>query len=940
MKCRNSHRFFATTILALLILLLASAPTWSQEKIQPTRQFLDNGLEVILVEMHKSPIIISQLYYKVGSRNEQNSKTGISHIVEHLMFKGTKKFPTGQISKIIRRNSGVFNAFTSNDITCYYEQMPKNKIEIAFEIESDRMMNSVFDPDEFKDEIEVIKEERRMRIENNPESIFGEEMLATFYMSHPYHWPIIGWMNDLNNITRDDAYAYYKTHYTPNNAVLVVVGDFKQKEMFKMIRKYFGKIPRGPEVPELAVIEPEIRTMKSVHKTSPELAMPKYRAYFQGMDYANKDYPAMRIAMNILSRGRTSRLYPELVRSRLCSSFRLGQQRFIDMGPITFTADLYPETSVDTVKQIFFREVKRMQEEPVTPRELRKVKNSYKINSVYNNMKVSEVASQLGSAEVKAHDINYFDKLYSEIDAVTAEDVRNVMNKYFKVDYYVEGSLFPDSLKKEVSGKDIIAASNADDLEEELKSETDDKDAEEEAIPFNPDDFIRPNPIAPAVQQFKLSNGIKVVFYEDHTFPIIEMVGTIQIGNAVLNGEKPGLGAMTADLMAQGSEKFPYKTLIDTLSMLSTSVQFAGGDENIIFAWGTIKDNWDEISDIGSDILQHPLFPEDELQRLQKRRIAVLKDTEMRTGWKLGKYMVDTIFRDHPYQRLMSAESIAKIDINDVRKFYQTYYRPELATLVITGDVSQADLKSSLEKYLGSWKNATEYTPVPYPEQKDITAMDVKVYTNYEDKQVSVRIAHQMPSKNNPDADKLEVANHILGGSSLTSRLGINIRDKQGLTYGIGSRLKMRNEGGWYFIESQTAPKNLGRLLVSTLYEMQRMRTEKVTKNELNDAKRFYLGTLPMIIETPTDVQRVLLREVEAGQPLDDFDNYADRLIKISREDVLEVSQKYYHPDKCIIIVGGPITPDEVRQQFNDALKQMDLNVPVTLDNVEIGVIE
>ncbi len=921
--------------LSWLLLLLVFTMAFSQDRLEPRRYYLKNGLEVILVEMHKAPIIISRLYYKVGSRNEEVGKTGISHVVEHMMFKGTEKFPTGKISKLIKRNSGVFNAFTSTDLTCYFEQMPKNKIDIALEIEADRMHNCVFDPEEFKKEIEVIKEERRLRIENSPEAILMEELRATFYMSHPYHWPIIGWMNDLNNITRDDAYRYYRTYYTPNNAVLVLVGDFDSREMLKKVEKYFGKIPKGPEVPQRHIVEPAIRTKKLLQKESVLVANRKYIAYFQGVDFTSRDYPVLYLATQILASGRSSRLYKKLVRTRLCSSVRLSVQHNQDLSPISFFAELYPETSLDTVKAIFRQEVERMKNEPVTSKELRKIKNRFKTNSVYMSMAVADVASRLGNYEVKAGNFAYYDSLLQQIDRVTKDDIQRVMKQYFNFTYYVEGILSPGDSTTAPEKATLTAARKssapANPLpEHEIKSEP------EEKVPFNPDDFIRPNPIAPKLKEFKLSNGIQVIFYEDHTFPIIELNGIIKIGNATMNDELPGVGDLTADMIKQGSQRFPYQVLIDTLSMMAAGVNFHRGDENIYFSWGTIKENFPTLTDIGSDLLQHPAFPENELERLKKRRIAVLKDAEKRTGWKTSRYIVNRIFEGHPYRRIATIDGLKRITVDDLKRFHRIYYRPELTTLVVIGDISQPRLKELLEKYLGVWKNPTPFKPVPYPEQKKLTSLEIKVYTNYEDKQVTVKIAHGMPNNQSPDVDKLEMANYILGGSSLTSRLGVNIRDKQGLTYGITSQLKLRNHGGWILIASQTAPQNTGQLLISALYEIERFRKEGATEAELNDAKRYFLGTLPMVVETPLDIQAVITGLVEDNKPLNDFDTYPDRIIRITLDDVQEAARTYFHPEKAIIAIGGPITPEEVHNQIQTALQKMNISLPFSIETVKI----
>ncbi|HEX9970968.1 MAG TPA: pitrilysin family protein, partial [bacterium] len=259
--CEEEHLlknlFQKTFLLLVLILFLVNFALAGVKEGEVVEHLLPNGLKVLTVEMHNAPIIFSQLSYKVGSRNELLGKTGISHLAEHMMFKGTKKFSKEAVKKTIKNNGGVFNAFMSNDITSYWEQAPKNKIDIVLEIESDRMQNCIFDPKEYLPERDVVIEERHMRTDDSPQGIFREELYAIAFKSHPLQNPIIGWPADLKSITRDDVYSYYKTYYTPNNATLVLVGDFQTDEMMKKVKKYFGKISRGPEVPPVTSVEIE-----------------------------------------------------------------------------------------------------------------------------------------------------------------------------------------------------------------------------------------------------------------------------------------------------------------------------------------------------------------------------------------------------------------------------------------------------------------------------------------------------------------------------------------------------------------------------------------------------------------------------------------------------------------------------------------------------------
>ncbi|HET6364593.1 MAG TPA: pitrilysin family protein, partial [Nitrospirota bacterium] len=249
-------KYVRSIILLFLYAVFVVTPALGQD-MKVTENVLPNGLKVLLKEEHKAPVITFQIWYKVGSRNEKLGTTGISHLLEHMMFKGTKKYGPKTFSQTVMRNGGNDNAFTGKDYTAYFENFAADRIGISLDLESDRMQNLLLDPKDFLSEREVVKEERRMRTDDDPTSTMVEEMTAAAFIAHPYEWPVIGWMADINNITRGDLYNHYHTYYAPNNATIVVVGDFDTKTLLPQIEKYFGQIPRGPIVPRVAAAEPK-----------------------------------------------------------------------------------------------------------------------------------------------------------------------------------------------------------------------------------------------------------------------------------------------------------------------------------------------------------------------------------------------------------------------------------------------------------------------------------------------------------------------------------------------------------------------------------------------------------------------------------------------------------------------------------------------------------
>jgi zinc protease len=448
LKFRNSFLY----LIALVILTSSTEVCPSGGKYEEGKLYrhkLDNGLTVLTIERHIAPLIYHQLTYKVGARNEVLGITGMSHVVEHMMFKGTPRYGKGEVSKTISANSGVFNAFTSNDMTSYYEYLPKNTIEIAMDIESDRMMNSTFNEEEFKSEIEVIIQERRMRSESGASGIMSESMNSVAYTSHPNRDPIIGWPNDLRNMTREEAFKYYKTYYTPNNAFLVLIGDFDTDDILKKVKKYYGKIPTGPEVKDRIVFEEPQKVRKTFTLHHSDITQPGMRMAFHAPLYTDQDAAALRVAGMILcEKSRDARLHKRLVeKDRIASSVAGGYGMAKDPVLFQISASVKPDSSVDKVEQIIWEEIKRMQTEAVEDRELQKIKNRYRYNQVTNYIKNADIGSRVSRYEA-FFGYEFLEQFEEKINNVTKEDIIRVMNKYFGPEKVTIGYQYPKEGEK------------------------------------------------------------------------------------------------------------------------------------------------------------------------------------------------------------------------------------------------------------------------------------------------------------------------------------------------------------------------------------------------------------------------------------------------------------------------------------------------------------
>ena len=401
-----------------------------------------NGLKVLTKEVHAAPVASSYIWYKVGSRNERPGLTGVSHWVEHMLFKGTPKFSKEELGRFIEGNGGRWNAFTSNDYTAYYETLPADKISVALALESDRMQNSVFDPEEVEAERTVILSERE-GYENTPQFVLREEVQATAYKAHPYQWGIIGWPSDLKTMTRDDLYNYYHQRYVPNNATLVLVGDFDTADLMRQVEAHFGPLASGKSIAGPSTIEPEQRGERRV--TVRKEGTLAYVAIVYHIPAAgHPDFYPLEVISTVLSMGKTSRFYRALVDKQLATSAYFYPDFSKDAGLAWTFAEAQVGVDPTTLEKAILEQIDHIQNEGLTEAELEKAINQTEAQFIFSLDSVSNQAAQIGYYET-VYDYKFLDTYLDEVRSVNREQIREVAQKYLTVDNRTVGYFQPVS---------------------------------------------------------------------------------------------------------------------------------------------------------------------------------------------------------------------------------------------------------------------------------------------------------------------------------------------------------------------------------------------------------------------------------------------------------------------------------------------------------------
>lgn len=415
---------------------------------EPVQEFvLDNDLKVLLLEDHKSPAVTFQVWYRVGSRNEKDGKSGLAHFLEHFLFKGTPTTGPEEYSRIIAKNGGRSNAFTSTDMTVYFATMSREKITIQLELEADRMANALLAETYFEPEKKVIQEERRLRTDDNPAAALAEAVHAVAYTVHPYRRPVVGWMQDIQRLTRQDLVDFYRLYYAPNNAFIVVTGDFSAAEMLPKIKAVFGKIPRGVAPPKVQVTELEQRGERRV-TLKKEAELPFITMFYHAPNQASADSYALDLLSVVLAGGRSSRLHHELVyKKRLASGIDADYSGVsIDPAGFSISAQLLPGKDVAELEREIDRELDKVKIDLVSDKELQKAKNQVEAAFIFAQDSIFGQAMKIGYYEITGG-WRQMENYLNGIRKVNREDIRRVAKKYLDHDRRTVGILIPTQAK-------------------------------------------------------------------------------------------------------------------------------------------------------------------------------------------------------------------------------------------------------------------------------------------------------------------------------------------------------------------------------------------------------------------------------------------------------------------------------------------------------------
>lgn len=860
---------------------------------------LENGLQVLLLESHTAPVATFWVWYRVGSRNERPGLTGISHWVEHMLFKGTPTHPKGDLSRYIDRLGGRWNAFTWKDYTAYHEVLPAEHLPVAVRLEADRMVNTIFDPAEVESERTVIISEREGS-ENFPSYLLHEEVDAAAHKVHPYRVPVIGWKDDLRAITRDDLFQHYRTYYHPTNAIAVAVGAFDVDGTLDLIRQSFGSIPPGPPLPAVRAREPEQEGERRIVLQRPGGATGYLHLAYHIPHASHPDLAVLLVLDGVLSGfksvgpfgqgggGRSSRLYRALVETQLASEVSSSVVPAVDPTLFRIVATARAGVDVPGLEAPALAELERLAREPVSPGELAKVKKQAKAQFVFAQDGVFRTALALGAfAVVDGPDA--FPALLEHLDRVSPDDIMRTAATYFTHRHRTVGWYLPSP------GGGAAPAPPAARHPGVFWFTSGSQAAP--AVPITPD----------TVTRTELHNGLAILTHEQRGSGMVAVAGYVKAG-AMYDGEHAGLARFAAALLQRGTQTRTSQEIAETIEAMGATLSIFPNQETVAVGLQMLREDAKAVLEILADLVIRPSFPSEEVEKVRGQLLTALRIAQQDT-----RAVADRTFRKllypagHPHARMMDGdeEAVAALGRDDLLAFYRAHYRPEATVLAVVGDLSAAEVLDVTAQSFSGWERGGIFRlpavpPIVLPDGP--ARGDVRLPGKI---QSDIALGGPGVARSDPAYYETMMANLILGQLGMMGRLGDRVRERQGMAYYAYSDLRAGLLAGPWWVRAGVNPRNESRAIESIVEEVRAFRSDGPSDHELADARSFLVGSLAVRLETTAGVAQTLADIELFRLGLDHVARYPQIITSLTREGIAEAAQTF-ELDRRVVAIAGP----------------------------------
>ncbi|MCU1291039.1 MAG: putative Zn-dependent peptidase [Acidobacteria bacterium] len=920
-------RFFVLFLLVTFAMSSSTVLAQRGEKLPPIKHSefkLKNGLRVIMHQDKSTPIVAVNVWYHVGSKNEVAGRTGFAHLFEHMMFQGSKNYDADYFTPLQEAGANI-NGSTSSDRTNYYEVLPSNFLELALFMEADRMggLLEAMTLDKLNNQRDVVKNERRQRVDNQPYGTAGERIgEIMFPKGHPYNWSVIGSLDDLSAASLDDVKGFFRQYYVPNNASLVIAGDFDERQARSWVEKYFGGIAKGAEItrPNPAMPKLDKETRVSVEDSVP---LPRVYMVWHGVPQGDKDEPALDILGSVLSSGRGSRLQSNLVYGKeLAQTIGAGNGTREVGGTFQVTATARQGKSLEEIEKEINLEIERIKQTPPTAEEITRALNQIESGSILGLQTVLGKADSLNSNAVFFGKPDLFQKQLDEYRRVTPADLQRVANTYLTANRLVM------SYVPRKGGAPGARAANAATNTPTSVSAADKKKTTPDSSKL-PKAGPDPRFSLPPIEKAKLSNGLEIWMVRQTELPIVSMNMVFKSGGTFEPAEKSGVSSMTATLLDDGTKTRSALDIANGLQSIGAAMGAGSSWDSTSVSISTLTRNLDQALDIYSDVILNPIFPETEFESTRRRTLGGFLQRRSNPN-AISDLVYDRVLygKEHPYGRQLSGTetTIKNLTRNDLMNFYESTYRPNNAVLVVVGDVDAKTLMPKLEKSFANWKPGTVPTG-KLAEAKPLDKAGIYLVDRSGAAQSVVSIGQIGVPRDSPDYFPLQVMNSILGGQ-FSARVNMNLREDKGYTYGARTGLSYRRGAGPFTASADVQTAVTKESVAEFIKEIKGIRGDiPVTQAELEYNKQSLIRAYPRGFETVGQISGQLSNLVVYGLPDSYFNEYISKVNAVTLADVNRVANKYLTPDKMAIVVVGD------RSVIEPGLKQ--LEYPITILDTE-----
>jgi zinc protease len=863
---------------------------------------LPNGLDVILSEDRRLPVVAVNLWYHVGPANEEPGRTGFAHLFEHMMFQSSKHVPPDAHFRLLEAaGASDVNGTTDFDRTNYFETVPANQLELALWLESDRMgyLLERVDQVALSNQQDVVREERRQSIENQPYGLADEAVTqALFPRGHPYHGNVIGSHGDIQAARLEDVRRFFSQYYVPNNASLAIVGDFDPEATKALVEKYFGTLKRGADVPPIKVRTPaltaERRQVVQARVELPRVSM----AWITPAIFDPGDAEAD-IAATILGSGRSSRLYKRLVYERQIAQNVVAYQYSLTLGSIfQVQATARKGHTAAELEQAIDEELAALRAAPPTPQEIERARNMIETSVVSGLEQVGGLADRLNSYNHYTETPDYLQQDVHRYRAVDAAGVQAFVRDHLRPGARVVVHAIPGT---PLEVPPVAAA----------KPPVSDAPSRES---INADEPWRRDPPKagplravqlPTPETATLANGLTLMLDRRTELPLVAASLVFRTGSDANPIERPGLANFVAAMLDEGTSTRNALQIADEVAQLGASLTTSSAMDAMWVSGRSLSKNFEPTLGLLADVVLRPSFPQEEIERQRASRLNQLVQQRDDPGQVVSQVTSVALFGDrHPYgfTETGTEASVRAIGRDDMLAFWKQNFVPNNAALVVSGDVTMERLRALAEKTFGSWPRGTPARPVlgaPQPTTAKIVVVDKPGSA-----QTEVRVAGIGASRSSPDFRPMQVMNMALGGL-FSSRINMNLREEHGYTYGASSWFVFRRRAGPFQIASAVRTDVTGPALAEIFKEVMEMAATPVSEEELRTAKASMVNSLPGSFETTQDAVSNFSNVFIYELGLDYYTKYADQVNAVTAEQALAMARKYLVPARLIVVAVG-----------------------------------